>query len=199
MLLWRSCDSLVTKDWLKYWILVTKFLTLRDADNDANRIWVTHHQWFRSRVEAGLQLKSCDRKGLFYPSRTSGYCGFLAVFARLNIPEVDRYSHLSNRVMLDGWTSAQRFRPRHRLPRDSRMYVGAITTPIAHQVHTWPTISTAKMLAIPATAQTWVLERPIPVRMSVCKVANKLAGTRKAQMLTQWVRENSDRLLKSIM
>jgi hypothetical protein len=71
------------------------------------------------------------------------------------------------------------------------MYVGAITTPIDSQVKTCKIMAEAKKPATPAACQTRAGGRRNAVKIIVAMVATKVAGTKKAQTLTQWVRENS--------
>lgn len=77
------------------------------------------------------------------------------------------------------------------------MYVGAITTPIANHVKTWNIMAAAQRLATTADAPICQRDRLSPVKIPVSKVASKFAGTKKAQILMQYVCENSVTVLKS--
>jgi hypothetical protein len=65
------------------------------------------------------------------------------------------------------------------------MYVGGITTPIANQVKTWNIIAVAQRLATTTDAQICIRGRFSPVKIAVCNVVSKFAGTKKAQIAMQ--------------
>ena len=87
--------------------------------------------------------------------------------------------------MLAGCPTAQTLSVRQVIAIANKMYVGGITTPIANQVKTWNNIAVAQMPATTADAQTCIRGRFSPVKIPVCKVVSKFAGTKKAQIAMQ--------------
>lgn len=102
-----------------------------------------------------------------------------------------------NSLMLAGCPTAQQLRARQVIPSNNKMYVGAITTPIANQLKTCPIMAAAQRLATAADDPICQRDRLSPVKIPVSKVASKFAGTKKAQILMQYVCENSVTVLKS--
>ena len=71
------------------------------------------------------------------------------------------------------------------VPKAPKIKVTGVTTPITNQVATWRNNVRAKVIAIIAARLLTKIERFNKTTVIVCKVANKLAGTRKAQMAMQ--------------
>ena len=102
-----------------------------------------------------------------------------------------------NCLRLAGCPTAQLSIARQVIPSNNKMYVGAITTPIANHVKTWNIMAAAQRLATAADTPICKRDRLSPVKIPVSKVASKFAGTKKAQILMQYVCENSVTVLKS--
>jgi hypothetical protein len=102
-------------------------------------------------------------------------------------------------MMLWGRQRANRFRPKQRLARLSKMKVGACTTPTANQVQTWRIMVMATIIAIAVDNSFICRGLRVATRTNVVRVVRRFAGTRKAQMPRQWRRESSAIWVKSII
>lgn len=83
------------------------------------------------------------------------------------------------------------------MPKAPKIKVTGVTTPITNQVATCKNNVRANIIAIAADKLLFNMGRLKNTKIIVCSVVNKLAGTRKAQIAMQLLRENSKRGSKS--
>jgi len=76
------------------------------------------------------------------------------------------------------------------VPRPNKMKVTGVTTPMINQVETWRNKAIANMEAILLDQSILDNDSPLTTITIVKIVVNKLAGTKKEQIATQFCREN---------